>query len=208
MLFRRSTSGWPHCRWATTSTPKASLPKLRSLCPESQPDGPTGASWRCAKETTMRRRERFRAGARSGSEERSDLQPAGMLESQRGNSAQALADLRKAVELNPQNLRAIYQLAEETERQGDANSEAEFQNLMQKILAAQPDNLAALLELCRIAAKRGDAAHCKVGGRANQRSFLHVAAGSAASTCRCAGSGFRLTICARPPRKPRSCATC
>ncbi len=85
----------------------------------------------------------------------------GILESQRGNSAQAIADLRKAAELNPQNLRAIYQLAEETERQGGANSEAEFQQLIQKILTAQPDNLAALLELSRIAAKRGDAATLK-----------------------------------------------
>ncbi|HEV7551348.1 MAG TPA: tetratricopeptide repeat protein, partial [Candidatus Angelobacter sp.] len=51
----------------------------------------------------------------------------GVLESQRGNSAQAITDLRKAAELNPQNLRAIYQLAEETERQGAANSDAEFQ---------------------------------------------------------------------------------
>ena len=76
----------------------------------------------------------------------------GILESQRGNSAQAIADLRKAAELNPQNLRAAYQLAEETERQGSANSEAEFQELIQKILTAQPDNLAALLELSRIAA--------------------------------------------------------
>ena len=80
----------------------------------------------------------------------------GILESQRGNSAQAISDLRKAVELNPKNLRALYQLAEEIERQGDANSESEFQDLMQKILTAQPDNLAALVELSRIAAKRGD----------------------------------------------------
>ena len=85
----------------------------------------------------------------------------GILESQRGNSAQAIADLRKAAELNPQNLRAIYQLAEETERQSATNSDAEFQALIQKILAAQPDNLAALLELSRIAAKRGDAATLK-----------------------------------------------
>ncbi len=85
----------------------------------------------------------------------------GILESQRGNSAQAVADLRKAVELNPHNLRAIFQLASEIERQGDANSESEFQELMQKILAAQPNNLAALLELSRIAAKRGDAATFK-----------------------------------------------
>ena len=81
----------------------------------------------------------------------------GILEGERGNSAQAIADLRKAVELNPKNLRAAYALAEEIERQGDANSEAEVQQVMQKILAAQPDNLAALLELSRVAAKRGDA---------------------------------------------------
>jgi tetratricopeptide (TPR) repeat protein len=85
----------------------------------------------------------------------------GILESQRGNSTQAIADLRTAAELNPKNLRAIYQLAEEVERQGAANSDSGFQELIQKILTAQPDNLAALLELSRIAAKRGDAATLK-----------------------------------------------
>jgi tetratricopeptide (TPR) repeat protein len=85
----------------------------------------------------------------------------GLLESQRGNSAQALVDLRQAVALNPRNLRALYQLAEETERQGAGNSEAEFQQLVQNILAVQPNNLAALLELSRIAAKRGDHATVK-----------------------------------------------
>jgi Tfp pilus assembly protein PilF len=85
----------------------------------------------------------------------------GLLESQRGNSARALADLRQAVALNPRNLRALYQLAEETEREGAGSSEAEFQQLVQKILAVQPNNLAALLELSRIAAKQGDTATVK-----------------------------------------------
>jgi len=80
----------------------------------------------------------------------------GILEGDRGHSAEAIFDLRKAVELNPKNLRAAYALAEEIERQGDANSEAEYEQAMQKILAAQPDNLAAMLELARVAAKRGD----------------------------------------------------
>lgn len=80
----------------------------------------------------------------------------GLLESNRGNSQQAIADLRKAVSLNPKNLRASYELALEIERQGDPDSETEFEKLMQQILAAQPDNLPALLELSRIAAKRGD----------------------------------------------------
>jgi len=82
----------------------------------------------------------------------------GLLESDRGNSAKAIADLHESIQLNPTNLRAIYQLASEVERQADENSDAEFQRLMEQILTARPNNLAALLELSRIAAKRGDAA--------------------------------------------------
>ncbi len=82
----------------------------------------------------------------------------GLLESDRGNSQAAVDNFRKAVALNPSNLPATYQLALEVERQGDQGSEAEFQHLIEQILAAQPNNLAALLELSRIAAKRGDAA--------------------------------------------------
>ena len=85
----------------------------------------------------------------------------GLVEAGRGRSSEAIADLRKAVEINPNNLVATYRLAEEIERQGDENSEAEFQQLMQRIVAAQPDNVAALLELGRVAAKRGDSATLK-----------------------------------------------
>jgi Tfp pilus assembly protein PilF len=80
----------------------------------------------------------------------------GVLESRRGNPAQAIVELRKAVEINPHHLRAMYLLAQEIERQGDANGEAEFQQLLQRILADQPGNPAVLLELGRVAAKRGD----------------------------------------------------
>src|SRR5215467_13216674 len=69
----------------------------------------------------------------------------GLLEGARGNSANAIADLRRAIQLNPTNLRVVYQLASEVERQGDANSDADFQRLMEQILTAQPNNLAALL---------------------------------------------------------------
>jgi tetratricopeptide (TPR) repeat protein len=82
----------------------------------------------------------------------------GLVESSRGNSAKAIADWRKAIALNPGNYRAAYQLAEEVERQGDTNSDAEYRQLIEKILVAQPDNLAALLELARVAAKSGDTA--------------------------------------------------
>ena len=97
----------------------------------------------------------------------------GLLESSRGNTAEAINELRKAVELDPNNLIATYKLAEEVERQGDEKSAEEFQSLIQKILAAQPDNLAAQIELSRIAAKRGDAetfksAVAKIAARSSQ----------------------------------------
>ena len=82
----------------------------------------------------------------------------GLLESDRGNSAAAVGKLRQAVKQNPRNLRAIYQLASEVERQADEHSEADFQQLIEQLLTVQPDNLAAMLELSRISAKRGDAA--------------------------------------------------
>jgi len=102
--------------------------------------------------------QRFdRAVALDGSDDRL-FYLQGLLESDRGNSAEAIGKLRQAVQLNPRNLRAIYQLASEVERQGDEHSEADFQQLIQQVLGVQPDNLAAMLELSRISAKRGDTA--------------------------------------------------
>ena len=84
-----------------------------------------------------------------------------ILESNRGKLTEAAAALRKAIELDPKNLRALYMLAEETERQNDEASAAEAQKLFSKILEAQPDNLAVQLEVTRLAAKRGDAGTLK-----------------------------------------------
>ena len=82
----------------------------------------------------------------------------GVLESNRGHSASAIANFRKASELNPEDLRNTYALAQEFEREGGPNSDAEFQQAIEKILALEPDNVAAQLELGRIAAKRGESA--------------------------------------------------
>jgi Tfp pilus assembly protein PilF len=82
----------------------------------------------------------------------------GAMESSRGKSAEAIAYLREAIKLEPQNLRAIYSLAQEIERLGGENSEVEAQSLLEKILDVQPDNLAVLLEVTRLAAKRSDSA--------------------------------------------------
>ncbi|MBV8672454.1 MAG: VCBS repeat-containing protein [Acidobacteriaceae bacterium] len=85
----------------------------------------------------------------------------GLVEAGRGRSGEAIADLRKAVELNPNNLIATYRLGEEIERQGDANSDAEFERLLERLVSAEPNNMAALLDLARVAAKRGDSATLK-----------------------------------------------
>ncbi|WP_263385180.1 FG-GAP-like repeat-containing protein [Granulicella arctica] len=81
----------------------------------------------------------------------------GILESGRGDSTAAIGDLREAVRQNPKNLRAVYRLATEVERQGDTNSDAEVEDLLQQILSVDPENMAALVDLCRVSAKRGDA---------------------------------------------------
>src|SRR5262245_35089391 len=80
----------------------------------------------------------------------------GLIEGKRGRLPQATAQLKRAVEPDPKNLRALYALAQETERQGAETSDAEAQALLQKILETQPDNLAVLLDVTRLAAKRGD----------------------------------------------------
>ena len=189
-----------------TCTPTACCRRLRGSSLPNLRVGPTGESWPCAREITTPRR--------NGSDRARDLAPQndriydllGILDSQRGQSAQAIADLRKAVELNPKNLRALYRLAEETERQGDENGAGEVQQLLQKILAAQPDNLAALLELSRIAAKRGDAATLK-------SAVAQISARSSAWPPKCNINWQPCSrpqpprTCARPPPRRRFCAT-
>src|SRR5215813_5659300 len=81
----------------------------------------------------------------------------GLVESRRGKLSEAIAHLKKAIELDAKNLKAIYALAQETERQATETSDAEAQKLLERILSVQPDNLAVLLDVTRLAAKRGDA---------------------------------------------------
>ena len=82
----------------------------------------------------------------------------GLLEGDRGNSAASISYLHQTIAHNPRNLRALYSLATQVERQGDENSDVELEKILQQILTVQPGNLAALVDLCRVSAKRGDAA--------------------------------------------------
>jgi tetratricopeptide (TPR) repeat protein len=80
----------------------------------------------------------------------------GQLESSRGNSAEAVKHYRRAAELDARNLKALYALANEREREGGEEGEAEVLRLLQSILEVQPENLSVQLDAARLAAKRGD----------------------------------------------------
>ena len=66
----------------------------------------------------------------------------GRLETSRGRIEPGIAHFRRAVDLDPAGLRARYALAEEIERAGGANADAEAQQLFEQILQRRPDNLA------------------------------------------------------------------
>jgi len=80
----------------------------------------------------------------------------GTIESKRGKLPEAIAHFKKATAADPKNLKALYALAEETERQAANNSDAEAEKLFAQVLAQRPNSVAALLEVARLAAKTGD----------------------------------------------------
>ncbi len=85
----------------------------------------------------------------------------GLLESSRGRPSEAITHLRRAVALDPRNLKALYALAAEVEHEwGDAR-EDETVRFLEQILPAAPGNLAVQLDLARLAARRGDASRLR-----------------------------------------------
>jgi Tfp pilus assembly protein PilF len=82
----------------------------------------------------------------------------GDIESRRGNPAQAIAHLKRAVELDPKNLKAVFMLAEQTERQGDDASAGQALQWFEQARKLAPENTAVLLEVARLAAKTNQAA--------------------------------------------------
>ena len=80
-----------------------------------------------------------------------------LAEGRAGNTSESIRLWREALTLDPSNLRAAYSLAQELERSGGAEGEAEAQRVLETLLG-RTENLAARLEYARITAKRGDAA--------------------------------------------------
>ncbi|HZZ77765.1 MAG TPA: FG-GAP-like repeat-containing protein [Gemmataceae bacterium] len=85
----------------------------------------------------------------------------GILAEKQGKLAVAVAHLRKAVERNPRNLRAIFALADAVSKEGGPASDAEYQRLMEQILKVQPNNLPVLMERVAAAHRSKDKAAFK-----------------------------------------------
>ena len=153
----RFTSALPRCRSVTTSRLTRSSRSSHNSLPLNRRLGQLGPA-RTAPAKLRHRRRATQQSARSRARQQRHLLPARTARKQsRQHCRKRSTHLRKSVELDQNNLIAIYKLAEEVEREGDEESSAEFQTLIQKILAAQPDNIAALVELSRVPRKNSDA---------------------------------------------------
>jgi Tfp pilus assembly protein PilF len=93
------------------------------------------------------------ATARSLAPENADIEVLlGQLESNRGRLEASVEHYRRAVELDPTNLKAMYALAQEMERRGDPETEI----WLNRILEIDPLNAAVLVEMARLAARGED----------------------------------------------------
>ena len=81
---------------------------------------------------------------------------AGRMEIARGNLDDGVARLRRAVELAPEALQPRFALAEEVERSGAADADAQALALLDELVKRAPQNMAVVVERTRVAAKAGD----------------------------------------------------
>ncbi len=79
-----------------------------------------------------------------------------LVERERGLADAATEHLRRAVELDPLNLLALYLLAQALDEEDLPGGVLEARQLIDEILAVEPGNLVALLERARLAAKLRD----------------------------------------------------
>src|SRR6516162_750436 len=80
----------------------------------------------------------------------------GHLARAQGDFTAAAKHFRKVVEKNPRDLESIYTLAEIVSQEGKADSEVEYQKLMERILEVQPNNLHVLVKRASAAFQNKD----------------------------------------------------
>ncbi|VTR95628.1 tpr repeat-containing protein : Family description./TPR repeat OS=Chthonomonas calidirosea (strain DSM 23976 / ICMP 18418 / T49) GN=CCALI_02286 PE=4 SV=1: TPR_9: VCBS [Gemmata massiliana] len=80
----------------------------------------------------------------------------GVLEERGGRYTEAIASLRKATEKDRDDIQALFFLAQTIIKEQKPDSDAEYQRLLEQILAARPNNRYARLELLRAAVRRAD----------------------------------------------------
>lgn len=78
---------------------------------------------------------------------------AGIIKSRQGEIDSALDYFRQTVQLDSTNIKGLYALAEELERQDPKSNASEIMKLLDQILQLDPHNLAVLLEKIRTAAQ-------------------------------------------------------
>jgi len=81
---------------------------------------------------------------------------AGRMEIARGRLDDGVSQLRRAVELAPEALQPRFALAEEVERSGAADGDAQALTQLDELVKLAPLNMAVLVERARVAAKAGD----------------------------------------------------
>lgn len=82
----------------------------------------------------------------------------GLLAEKQGRVGDAVSQFRKAREKKPRDVAVLYALAQAVSKEGGANSQAEYQKLMEEILKIQPNNLPVLMERALAAHRNQDQA--------------------------------------------------
>ena len=100
----------------------------------------------------------------------------GRLETARGRREEGIANLRRAVALDPRGLHARTALIQEVENAGGPDADHEAQRLLEELVTLQPENAAVLVERARLAAKRGDVALAAGFGQSSGEVHRRVAA--------------------------------
>jgi Tfp pilus assembly protein PilF len=80
----------------------------------------------------------------------------GLLEQRRGRFGEAAAWLQRAIDHEPQDVRALYLLTQVVEQEHKEGSEAQHQQLLERILELRPDNLRVLTDHLRLVVRRSD----------------------------------------------------